>query len=84
MKGYTRLIKERTKYRYMRRANYHSLEELAELRFEYIVLSHVLEHMKSKQIEKINIFKWVLCILNGEWIGTEFGIIAKKYSKRVG
>jgi 2-polyprenyl-3-methyl-5-hydroxy-6-metoxy-1,4-benzoquinol methylase len=136
LKGYTRLIRERTKYRRIRnyiftnalkyfakiinqnedakvldygcgntqlksmisylnyygfdidveneKANYHSLEELEGRRFEYIVLSPVLEHRKSKQIEETNIFKWFLCILNGEWIGTEFGIIAKKYSKRVG
>jgi hypothetical protein len=81
LKGYTRLI---TKYRHMRRANYHSLEEIDGLMFYYIVLSHVLEHLKSKPIEETNIFKWFLCIINGEWFGVEFGIIVTKYSKRVG
>ena len=131
------------------KANHHSLEEMDGLRFDYIVLSHVLEHLKSKQIEETltwcykhlnndgqvliatpysnlftiswfwwdpthvkplsylslawmlenngfkvteifysspyrNIFKWFLCIINGEWFGVEFGIIAKTYSKRIG
>jgi 2-polyprenyl-3-methyl-5-hydroxy-6-metoxy-1,4-benzoquinol methylase len=55
----------------------------------YLSLAWMLENKGFKVMEIfysspfINIFKWFLCILSGEWIGTEFGIIAKKYSKRV-
>ena len=50
----------------------------------YLSLAWMLENNDFKVTEIfyssafINILKWFLCILNGEWFGTEFGIKAEK------